>query len=76
MLDVDYSAQIGLSANTSGISVYIMGLDDRTHLARTYGPTLGKASVTGYCIRFGTLRNIDLAVLEAAVRDGVARTSA
>lgn len=68
--------QIGLSANTTGISVYIMGLDDKTYLARTYGDTLGKASVTGYCIKFGTLRNIDLAVLEAAVRDGVARTSA
>ena len=68
--------QIGLSANTSGISVYVMGLDDRTYLARTYGRTLGKANVTGYCIRFSTLRNIDLAVLEAAVRDGIARTSA
>jgi len=68
--------QIGLSANTTGISVYIMGLDDRAYLARTYGGTLGKASVTGYCIKFSTLRNIDLAVLEAAVRDGVARTSA
>ena len=68
--------QVGLSANTAGISVYIMGLDDRTYLAETYGGELGKASVTGYCIRFRTLRNINLAVLEAAVRDGVARASA
>jgi hypothetical protein len=68
--------QIGLSANTAGISVYIMGLDDRAYLAETYGGALGKAKVTGYCIRFGALRNIDLAVLEAAIRDGVARTSA
>ena len=68
--------QIGLSANTSGISVYIMGLDDKTYLAKTYGRQLGKASVTGYCIKFRTLRNINLAVLEAAIRDGVARTSA
>jgi hypothetical protein len=29
--------QIGLSANTSGISVYIMGLEDRTYLAKTWG---------------------------------------
>ena len=49
--------QIGLSANTSGISVYIMGLDDKTHLARTYGGDIGKASVTGYCIKFSALRN-------------------
>lgn len=68
--------QIGLSANTSGISVYVMGLDDKTYLARTYSRTLGKATVTGYCIRFSTLRNIDVAVLEAAIRDGIARTSA
>jgi hypothetical protein len=68
--------QIGLSANTTGISVYIMGLDDRKYLAETYGGELGKASVTGYCIKFRTLGHIDLAVLEAAIRDGIARTSA
>ena len=68
--------QIGLSANTTGISVYIMGLDDKTYLAETYGGALGKASVTGYCIKFSALRNVDLAVLETAIRDGIARTSA
>ena len=68
--------QIGLSANTTGISVYVMGLDDRTYLAETYGDGLGKATVTGYCIKFSTLRNIDIAVLEAAIRDGIARTGA
>lgn len=68
--------QIGLSANTTGISVYVMGLDDRTYLAETYGRELGKATVTGYCIKFRTLRDVDLAVLEAAIRDGIARTSA
>ena len=67
--------QVGLSANTAGISVYLMGLDDKAYLARAYGATLGKASVTGYCIKFSALRNIDLAVLEAAVRDAVAQTS-
>lgn len=68
--------QIGLSANTSGISVYVMGLEDRTYLATAYGAKLGKASVTGYCIRFRALSHIDLAVLEAAIRDGIAQTSA
>ena len=68
--------QVGLSANTTGISVYIMGLDDKKYLADTYASALGKASVTGYCIKFSTLRNIDLAVLERAIRDGIARTSA
>lgn len=67
--------QVGLSANTAGISVYVMGLDDKTYLAETYGGKLGKASVTGYCIKFSALRNINLDVLEAAIRDGIARTS-
>ena len=36
--------QIGLSSNTTGISVYIMGIEDKTYLAQTYGKDLGKAS--------------------------------
>ena len=62
--------QIGLSANTTGISVYILGIDDKTYLATTYGKELGKASVTGYCIKFKTLKGINIDVLEAAIRDG------
>ena len=60
--------QIGLSANKTGISVYILGIDDKKYLARTYGKDLGKASVTGYCIRFKTLKDINADVLEAAIR--------
>src|SRR5215217_3815080 len=60
--------QIGLSANTSGISVYILGLDDKTYLANTYGQKIGKASVTGYCIKFKSLKDINLEILEAAIR--------
>ncbi len=67
--------QIGLSANTAGISIYIMGLGDKTYLTETYGEVLGKASVTGYCIKFSALRNINVDVLETAIRDGIARTS-
>lgn len=53
-----------------------MGLDDRTYLAKTWGGTLGKATVTGYCIKFKSLRDIDLAVLEAAIREGITQASA
>ena len=60
--------QIGLSANTTGISVYILGLEDKTYLAKTYGKKLGKASVTGYCIKFKTLKDINIDILEAAIR--------
>ena len=63
--------QIGLSANTTGISVYIMGIKDKKFLADTYGKKLGKASVTGYCIKFKTLKDINIDVLEAAIRYGV-----
>jgi hypothetical protein len=66
--------QIGVSANTTGISVYILGLPDKTYLARTYGSELGKARVTGYLIRFKTLDDIDADVLEAAIRDGIEQT--
>ena len=62
--------QIGLSANTTGISVYILGIDDKKYLAQTYGEKLGKASVTGYCIKFKTLKDINIGILEAAVRYG------
>ena len=67
--------QIGLSGNTTGISVYILGIEDKTYLARTYAEALGKASVTGYCIKFKVLKAIDLDVLKAAVEDGVRITS-
>ena len=63
--------QIGLSANTTGISVYVMGIKDKTYLAKTYGKKLGKATVTGYCIRFKTQKDINLDILEAAIRYGV-----
>ena len=63
--------QIGLSANTAGISVYILGIEDKKYLAKTYGKKLGKAQVTGYCIRFKALKDIDIAVLETAIRDGI-----
>jgi len=62
--------QVGISANTTGISVYIMGLKDKTYLSRTYGNRLGKASVTGYCIKFKTLKDINTDVLEEAIRFG------
>ena len=62
--------QIGMSANTTGISIYILGIEDKTYLAQTYGKELGKASVTGYCIKFKNLKDINIKVLEDAIRYG------
>jgi hypothetical protein len=62
--------QIGLSANTTGISVYVMGINDKAYLSQTFGKSLGKASVTGYCIKFKALKDINVDVLELAIRFG------
>jgi len=62
--------QIGLSANKTGISVYILGIEDKKYLAETYAKDLGKATVTGYCIRFKTLKDVNTDVLKAAIRFG------
>jgi hypothetical protein len=62
--------RIGLSANKTGISVYILGIKDKTYLAKTYGKELGKANVSGYCVKFKTLKDINIKILEAAIRYG------
>ena len=67
--------QIGVSANTTGISVYIMGIDYKKHLSQTFGQELGKASVTGYCVKFKTLADIKVDVLKAAIQYGIGQTS-
>jgi hypothetical protein len=67
--------QIGLSANKTGISVYILGIKDKTYLAKTFGVKLGKASVTGYCIKFKTLKDINSDVLLEAIKYGVKDSS-
>ncbi len=63
--------RVGLSANTTGISVYVLGLDDKTFLARTYGSSIGKATVTGYCIKFTSLSVINPGTLQSAIRHGM-----
>ncbi len=67
--------KIGMSANKTGISVYILGIEDKKYLAETYAKDLGKATVTGYCIRFKTLNDINTDVLKAAVAFGFENTN-
>ncbi|MBS1683660.1 MAG: DUF1801 domain-containing protein [Bacteroidetes bacterium] len=67
--------QIGMSGNTTGISVYILGLKDKKYLSDTYGENIGKASVTGYCIKFKKLADIDTEVLLEAILHGVKVTA-
>lgn len=63
--------QIGISANTSGISVYIMGIAEKNYLTKTYEKSIGKAKVTSYCIKFKTIKDINLKILDAAILDGI-----
>ncbi len=67
--------QVGISANTAGISVYILGIEDKLFLANTFGAALGKAKVTGYCIKFKKLSDIHLEVLKAAIQCGFDATN-
>lgn len=68
--------QIGISVNTAGISIYLIGIRNKMDLAREFGAQLGKAKVTGYCIKFKQLADLDLPVLAAAIRKGIEVTNA
>ncbi|WP_372785917.1 hypothetical protein [Phenylobacterium sp.] len=41
-----------------------MGLDDKKYLLETYGKRLGKATVTGYCVKFRSLRDVNIDTIE------------
>ena len=67
--------QIGISANTTGISVYILGIEERKYLSQAYGKDLGKAKITGYCIKFKALSDIRIETLKAAIQHGIDQTT-
>ena len=59
--------RVGISANTTGISVYIMGLPNKEILIKRFADRIGKAKVTSYCIKFKSLSDIDLSVLKDVI---------
>lgn len=63
--------KIGMSANTSGISVYIMGIEDKKYLVNSFGEKIGKASMTSYCIKFKILDDINIEVLKEAIQSAL-----
>ena len=65
--------QKGLSANTTGISIYIVRIDDKKYLANTYGDIIGKAIITGYCIKFKSLTDINIDILIEAIKYSLIR---
>lgn len=66
----------GISANSAGMSVYIMGMDDKKYLQEKYAGSIGKANVTRYCIKFKALEGINLDALKEAIQDGMGRSRA
>lgn len=68
--------QTGISANSAGLSLYIMGINDKKYLQEMYASAIGKASITGYCIKFKALKDIDLDILKNAIQDGMERMNA
>ena len=54
---------------------YIMGMEDKKYLPETYGKKIGKANVTGYCIKFKALKDINIDILEEAIKEGVRKTT-
>jgi hypothetical protein len=63
--------RVGISANSTGISVYIMGLPYKNSLVEMFADKIGKAKVTSYCIKFNSLKDIDLSVLAEAIFFGL-----
>lgn len=47
-----------------------MGIEDKIFLAQTYGEKIGKATVSGYCIKFKTIKDVNIDILEATIRYG------
>ncbi len=62
--------QVGISSNTAGLSVYIIGIGDKNYLRQKYADEIGKANVTGYCIKFKALKDIDLGTLKKVIQYG------
>ena len=59
--------RIGLLAHPTGISVHIMGIEDKKFLSLTYGESIGKATVSSYSIKFKSIPEINLEILKEAI---------
>lgn len=61
--------RVGLSANSAGISLYFMGLNNKNFLKEKLEDKIGKASITGYCLKFKRLKDINLDVLLGIINE-------
>lgn len=60
--------RIGICATSTGLSMYILGLEDKKFLQDFLGDRLGKAKITGYAISFKKMSEIDESVLRELIR--------
>jgi hypothetical protein len=63
--------QVGIGSNATGVSVHILGIKDKTALIKNFAKKIGKAKVTGYCVNFKSINDIDVDVLMEAIKFGV-----
>ena len=59
--------KIGISSTSKGISIYLMGIENKNFLKESVGSRLGKAKISGYCISFKSLNEINLDVLDETI---------
>jgi len=59
--------KMSISAIQSGISIYIIGLKDKTFLSAQFGNRIGKAKITGYCVSFKAVQDIHLEVFDELI---------
>lgn len=59
--------KIGISSTSKGISIYLMGIENKNFLKESVGSRLGKAKISGYCLSFKSLNEINLDVLDETI---------
>lgn len=62
--------QIGICATITGISIYLIGLKDKNILKETFSPSIGKATITGYCVKFKRLSELNTEPLTNLIQYG------
>lgn len=48
-----------------------MGLTDKRYLSETYGSRLGKAKITGYCVKFRSMKDVNIDTLEEIIANAM-----
>lgn len=67
--------QIGICATSTGISIYLIGLKDKNNLKETFSPSIGKATITGYCVKYKRLSDLNSDILTNLIRFAFSTTS-